>query len=332
MSTIHQAPRTGTATHPAALAWLAVEPRSTVPDRVELVKEKQKSSTYRLPGVGSGGRDIIAKRCLRSTARIERLVYEEFLTRCPQPSLRLHGFLEESRNDECWLFIEDAGPLAYQRELALHRVLAGSWLAVLHASASDTGIRRGLPDREPAHYLRMLQASRAFLARQTTNPVLPRRDLRMLKALREDCDRLESRWDEIDAACQGAPRTLVHGDLASKNVRIRNTGGVLTFAAFDWENAGWGVPATDLAQRAGHVVSPSLHAYSRWAGRLWDGVDEATLGRVAHCGRVFRLLESIIWEGDIPFGRPYSYFSKTMSTYRVYQTRMHRWLEEAVWS
>ena len=74
--------------------------------------------------------------------------------------------------------------------------------------------------------------------------------------------------------------------------------------AVDWENAGVGVPATDLAQSPslrdfpGFAASPCLTEYWTTVRRHWAHLDRATIQRVATLGTVFRSLESICWELD----------------------------------
>jgi aminoglycoside phosphotransferase (APT) family kinase protein len=57
---------------------------------------------------------------------------------------------------------------------------------------------------------------------------------------------IEARWGSIEEICRDSPSTLVHGDLAPKNLRFRMKDGKVSVLPFDWEIAGWGVPAVDL--------------------------------------------------------------------------------------
>src|SRR5882724_12827005 len=81
--------------HRAVKAWGQLQPERVEPDSIEILKLKNKSAVYRLAGVGPDGSAVIAKRCRRATALIERMIHEEFLARLPLPSVRWHGFVEE---------------------------------------------------------------------------------------------------------------------------------------------------------------------------------------------------------------------------------------------
>src|SRR5207247_1878967 len=82
--------------------------------------------------VGPGGAVSIAKRCPAATAKVERMIYEEFLARVPVPSLHCHGFLEEPDSELCWLFLEEAPGVMYSPQRGDHRALAARWLGTVH--------------------------------------------------------------------------------------------------------------------------------------------------------------------------------------------------------
>src|SRR5438309_2124780 len=75
---------------------------------------------------------------------------------------------------------------------------------------------------------------------------LTEEERRQLHILQRLIDRLHSRWDSICGVCGNAPRTLVHGDLSGKNLRLCKTDAGPQIVALDWETAGWGLPAADL--------------------------------------------------------------------------------------
>jgi hypothetical protein len=68
--------------------------------------------------------------------------------------------------------------------------------------------------------------------------------------------------------------------------------------AFDWEMAGWGVPAPDLA--ASRSVTPveqiDLATYASIARDYWPQIDGAALQQLVVVGAVFRRLAAIGWE------------------------------------
>ena len=99
--------------HRAVVAWNRVHPSRTSPKRLEILKLRNKSTVYRLVGAGPRGASVIAKRSLADTARVERIIHQEFMSQFHLPSLRYYGFLEESDGEYCWLFLENAAGEAY---------------------------------------------------------------------------------------------------------------------------------------------------------------------------------------------------------------------------
>ena len=119
---------------------------------------------------------------------------------------------------------------------------------------------------------------------------------------------------------------LVHGDLVTKNVRVQHGLGGTNSASpallvFDWENAGWGIAATDLAETEGRALAPDPNSYLE----NLDGnsrFSRATLRRVVECGRVFRLLDSIHWAALMLNCDSYDSLIVPISRLEVYLLRM----------
>jgi thiamine kinase-like enzyme len=201
-------------------------------------------------------------------------------------------------------------------------VLAGEWLASIQVAALKSGLAARLPNREPNHYLKLLQASRESVREHSDNPVLSANQMRMLKDLVEDCDALEGRWDEVEAICRPVPRTLVHGDFVIKNVLVRDTALGPALWGVDWEHAGWGVPAADLAQFSGRSVTPDLETYAAVWREHWpaDNIDPRKL---AACGKFFRLLTAMSWVSKQLTFQPYRFLATPVSTLGIYQARLH---------
>ncbi len=106
----------------------------------------------------------------------------------------------------------------------------------------------------------------------------------------------------LQGACALAPRTLVRGDLAGKNARIRQRAAAKELVVFDWEMAGIGVPCVDLAQVTLGSLSPSLHCYQHEACGVWPSVSFDYLKRLGAMGKVFRLLAALDWEArSLPY-------------------------------
>src|SRR6266536_5667200 len=281
--------------HRAVKAWRRAARDCSEPQSVEVLKLKWKTAVYRLTGTGPDGLGLIAKRCLKRTATVERMIYEDFLGQLRMPALRYYGSIEEPDGDYCWQFLEDAGGGEYRADIPNHRVLAGRWLGTIHSLAMQPGLEGRLPGPQPVHYLNLLQSSRESIRNLAGNPLLPDDDVRTLRALLIDCDVLESRWGQVEGICQDAPRTIVHGDLVRKNLRVRSTAEGPVLLVFDWENAGWGVPGTDLAQFAGRSVSPDLAAYRAAMKKGGTRLDARLVRRRVECATIFRLLDVISW-------------------------------------
>jgi hypothetical protein len=242
---------------------------------------------------------VIAKRCGKKTALVERAVDEMVLPRAAVPSLGYHGFLEEPEGEYCWIFMDEAIGDNYWGLLAAHRAVAGRWLGLLHSSAIDVAVNGHLPDAGPRRYLGILHATREFIEQHLDNPILMPDDTACLEEIRAHLHDVASHWDRLEAVCEGTPKTLVHGDFNGKNLRLRSENGHTSVVVFDWEDAGWGVPAVDLAQQTlsfGRVsANPDLRTYWSTMRERCSNVDAEALQRLAHCGSVFRALASLRW-------------------------------------
>jgi aminoglycoside phosphotransferase (APT) family kinase protein len=274
--------------HPAARAWLESQPGRGEPASVETLKEAKKSAVYRLKGVGPGGAAVIAKRCAARTAALECTIYEDILPHLPLTALRYYGCTQQG-GEFCWLFLEDAGEQRYSPHRREHCALAGCWLGRLHTSAARLTAATRLPDRGPGHYLEHLRSARHTIRRHVGNPALNGDDVTVLRAIVAQCDFLESRWSQVETCCAGIPSALVHGDFRPKNVRVRADQAGPALFPLDWETAGWGVPAPDLAR-------VDLVAYWSVVRECWPTLDLQAIQQLANLGKVFRWLVAISWE------------------------------------
>jgi len=327
---LQEIPSDGVKDHPSARAWRHIRRERVVPERIEVLKDRPGSSIFRLVGAGPERSAVIAKRCPAITGNVEIIVYEKLMPRLPVAGPRLLGS-RRTRDGWCWLFLEDATAGTYSQDDASHRALAARWLAAVHALDVAPTIARRLPSRKPAHYLRILQSSRTILLRHLHDPALRAEDLALVRSVVSCLDLLEDRWGEIDAFCATLPRLLVHGDLVIKNVSVREAQSDRALLVFDWENAGWGVPGTDLCQFTGRTLSPDLDVYcgaSTGASRLRDPHNVVTL---AGYGRLFRVLDDIGWiVPNMVFGAP-TYLSKPMSYLRSFEPLLRIALAGAPW-
>jgi len=145
-----------------------------------------------------------------------------------------------------------------------------------------------LPDRGPGFYLEQLRLTRQNVVKSYSNPALQGQDLAVVETLEAQCDLVESRWGQVEQMCEGMPRTLVHGDIKPNNLRMRHSTKGLALTPFDWELAGWGIPATDL------MKCPDLDLYEAQLVKCWPLKCEE-IRRLADLGKLFRALISVYW-------------------------------------
>ncbi len=295
--------RSNLKSHPAVRAWCELYPHSAPVSITPLRVRKRKSNVYRLDGVGQAGSAVIAKRCRTAVAQVERTVYEDILAGLTVPSLRYYGFVDEPDSASGWLFMEEASGPEYSNLLPEHRARAGRWLGSLHAAAAGAAAGERLPDGGPGRYLERVRTLRDTFRRHVNNPVLLPEDVAFLEGLLARLDDLGARWHLLEDVCHGVPPTLVHGDFNGRNIRLRTVGEEATITVFDWEDAGWGVPAVDLAQQltvSSGQLSANLDIPTYWsAGReRWPDLSSEACWRLAYCGTVFRTLSAMSWIAD----------------------------------
>jgi len=289
--------------HPAAEAWRARANGRTAsagPTVVEIWRERpghQPASVYRLVFRGGALPAVFAKRCDRGSAPTERLCYEEILPGLDMPSPAYHGSLEAA-DGSWWFFLEDVGRRRFSAHDPRHRSLAARWLGRLHRLGAGSEGARRLPSAGPARYIAHLRAGRDRIRTNFGNRALTPGDRDLLAQVLAALDRAESRWATLERACATFPETLVHGDFRPKNVRVREEPGGLALHVFDWELAGWGVPAADLAPARGAIGAcpVDLDEYARELADLGAGLHTADLRRLCDLGHLFRRLAAIDWE------------------------------------
>jgi hypothetical protein len=321
--------RTNLLEHPAVKAWAKLLPGRIEPESIEIIREHQKSAVYRLAGVGPRCSTVIAKRC--QTALIERTIYEEVLPHLSIPALHYYGFTGEDDKFD-WLFLEDAGREEFSPLIEEHRALAARWLGLMHTAAACVATADHLPDRGPGHYLEHLRSGCDKILRSLANPTLKADDLVVLENIVSQCEVLESCWRQVEGFCAGLPRTLVHGDFKGKNLRLRAGRAGIALLPFDWEMAGWGVPAADLVQsarlgRARFAANPDVATYWSVVREHWPSLDLQTIQQLANCGKMFRSLAAIDWRAqDLACEVKWA-----MSDMRIYQVELIDAIQTAGW-
>jgi aminoglycoside phosphotransferase (APT) family kinase protein len=318
--------------HPAVLAWTQLQQRHQAPLKAPLSieplrkKHKEKSAAFRLEGIGPHGGDIVAKRCRRTTAAVERILYETVFPTLPISSVPYFGHVEETDSEFCWLFLEDAGGEEYSPHIDWHRALAARWLGALHRSSLPATLAATLPDRGPAHVVARIISARDRIRASLANPGLSREDSAALEETVSHLSTLEEQWADVTRLCDRFPRTLVHGDFVAKNVRVRGRQAEATLLAFDWETAGWGVPAVDIAQLTRQSPAPGLDDYWREAQPYLHPMDREAVLQLACIGTVFRVVDVIDWRS---WRLSHALAAESMNDMRAYGARLRDAIQSA---
>ena len=96
--------------------------------------------------------------------------------------------------------------------------------------------------------------------------------------------------------------------------------------------AGWGVPATDLAQFLGRTVSPDLEVYSSLLRQDFPQLDLRDIQRLADYGNILRLVDKIFWEAKRLVGGSYEVVLKPLMTVQLYEPQLATALRAVGWS
>ena len=289
--------------HPAVQAWCQLRPDQPLPHRIAPAKNKpyqRVAPVYRLEGAGPDGTAVIAKACPNGDADVERTVYERYLPLLHVRAAPYYGSVVGPGDGKTWLFLGELRGAEYSDLLPQHRGYAARWLGALHAGAEPLGALPGLPDGGPPRYLDRLRTARSQIRGHLDNPVLGEDDRGFLEAVLSRFDDLEEHWDRLVDVCAPMPQTLVHGDFSAKNLCVQGEGPEPGLAVYDWADAGWGVPAADLARLAlpSSRISASADIASYWqvVRTHWGRYDRASFERLADCGSVFRALAALQWD------------------------------------
>src|SRR5712671_4960175 len=274
---------------PAVQAWLRLRPDSSEPSGITLLKNTLRSTVCRIEGVGPGGSGIVAKWCPRADGELEAFIYSEVLDRLSMESVRCYGFIEEGSGEYGWLFLEDGGIKRVADKGESFPMAFARWLALLHGSASNLPIRGRLPERGPAWYLEILRTARLGLCRNLPERNWGDLDRSATETIMVCFEILERNWHLVEERCEGLPWTLVHCDLQPKNVLIRETASGIAFLPLDWEDAGWGAPAADLAEI-------DAHSYWSTARKTWPSIELRRVEEQVCCGAMFQILSAVGWE------------------------------------
>jgi hypothetical protein len=272
---------------------------------IEVLHEGKKSQVYRLYGVGPDRTAVIAKRCI---AQVEQIIYKDILAHLLVPSLTFFGCVDEPGTEYSWLFLGDGGGEEFTHSIEEHRKIAARWLAQLHVSAANMAAVSRLPDRGPNHYLDHLHFARDLIEKNLPDSALNSEDRQVIEAILSQGRLLESKWDRIEDIYNRFPQTLVHCDFARYNLRVWPSTTGMNLVAFDWEMAGRGAPAPDIAELSGRGIPrqrvnsslPETELLDYWSvvRETWPHVDLSTTRKLAEVGAIFRSLAAISWESE----------------------------------
>jgi ATP-binding cassette subfamily B protein len=307
--------------HPVVRAWEAIASAGAGLERVERLRVHKRPQIYRL--TLADGTTVIAKRGQRDALLRERTIYDSVLPRLPVPALRNLGFVGDRHGDAAWLFIEDAGddPCCLEQ----HRRLAARWLGTLHGATADLDAARLLPARGPAQFLEHLRAARRTILDNFDNPALGAEDRGMLGELVSVCNLIESSWTGIEAICAKLPRTLVHGDVVGRNLRLISTDAGPAIVAFDWEWAGFGVPATDVYQLAVGATREDVGRYRATISEYVGALEDDELRMLLLLGNGFWLLAAVDWASAY---LPHRWPEKGVATLHLYEQPLWTWVSD----
>jgi hypothetical protein len=184
------------------------------------------------------------------------------------------------------LFLEEIVGEDYSESSAEHRELAAEWLSSLHTVTARLPLAGVIPELRLDRYLDCLRSGRGTMVEYLPNVAISGVGRTVLQAMIEQLAAIESEWPRFERFCATMPRCLVHGDFIKKNVRVRSDHVQPALYVLDWEAAGWGVPAEDLAGLDLLVYGPRVRS-------VWPQLDPATLERLAAVGGVFKCLSFV---------------------------------------
>lgn len=275
--------------HRVVNEWNKVCSEKVIPSRIQILKKHIKTVVYRIEGAGPRNTSIIAKRSKNKERNYERIFYEEI---APQVNIPDPGFITSVEDDEgfVWLFMKDAGDVAFKNNNLEHRDLAAKWLADLHISSLNHNYKSRLREINHEYYFKELTKARRIIIEKMTEFDDHKEFRRVLEKVILRFNYLESCWNKIENICYKLPQTIVHGDMVSKNLRVTESHTGSYLIAFDWEGFGWGVPAIDFATTA---TNPDV--YLSYIREIFPSVSLQAINETADAGIFFRYILTVSW-------------------------------------
>ena len=324
--------------HGAVAAWRNIDSgRAALLSVHRLATKKGETMVHRLEF--ADGQVVIAKRCRSEGAAVEAAVYEEVLPQLSAPTLRYCGSIDEAGTDFSWIFVEEAVGSEYVADDPDHRAAAARWLATLHTEASALDLAQVLPERGVSYFRECSRSASAAVAAGLSNAALAPADRTVLKAVLATAELLDNRWTAFERILGRVPSTVVHNDFSVDNLRVRHRDGNLAVIPFDWEDAGWGTPAIDLAQMFDHPaysVRPDLTVYESEIRSFWPHLNGEDLRAVGELGSVFRIVAELHWEAwrlsyEYRSARERAWLADYIALGRDHLTRVDRVCRRAGW-
>lgn len=318
--------------HEAASALASVFGPSVTVTGIQQLEVKRKTRVYRLEVLGAPFQTVVAKWKSYDDAG-EKVFYEHFLPSAGLPMLRIYGDLKRPQEGSFWRFLEDAGEHTVSDSYDDRRLTA-RWLTALHMCEGLDRFALPLHDRGPNHYFWQLRSAHEVITTHLANEFIDEKTRRSLQHIVAQLDKLDRRWHRVRDLCADAPRTLVHGDLARKNARIRRTPKGIELVVLDWEMAGVGPPSIDLAQGLLGSLTPDLPCYVSGMKAVWPAVTLDRVNTLATIGRIFRLVAALHWQARKvrdPRCANFPVYELYGSEYELYGSELELAMQSDIW-
>lgn len=291
---------------PSIDAWTRFSGISGEVFRSAVVRSNEKTLICRLekviPNDAEMVSSIIAKRASCGGIQNEAIVYRDVLSQLPLSQARCYGLILDDDPELAWLFLEDAGTGAFDKNDPVHQRLAAEWLGNMNISAAELTIPPDMRQTGHRWYFAQLAASRVRLVDSFSNPALKDHDRGVVERILEALEVIATQWNEIPDFCAKMPRTLVHGDIAPKNMLVKSGDAGPSLFLLDWEIAAWGVPAADIGEVDFGIYYSVVH-------EKWPDISKTEWKRLERYGRLFRIIVAVDWASQ---GLIYPWFDKSI--------------------
>lgn len=266
----------------ALAAWDSVESGEAVADVRALQARKRKSVVFRFELVT--GRSVVAK-CGVVGAVMREVAAYEVCQRIAEAAPRLVGTAHNPDDRRAWIFVEFLEGREPRSTDPLDLDAVAAWMARVHARGMPFG-PGSLPALDVWSVIGSIESAMSAWSENREERVHVRQDVQRAVGALDEAGGVADRWHA------DVPKTLVHGSVRVKNLRVDPTSPVVA-RAFDWGAASWGWPARDVSKLARLGGRRTLDAYRSAARDLGFPLSEdATRGLVA-AGELLRSAEHL---------------------------------------